>query len=190
MTVIAPAATSVTPAAITEAETAPVVAAPETSVEPPAVVARTPEEEVSHWKAMAKLQEGRAKEGKTAIDRLAELEAEKLTETERLQKQLADLTAERDTAAAASVKTRVAASKGVDETLLTGSTEEELNSSADALLAWRGVPEATTNDAAASGTLGAPVGAGHQLTSTEGMSPVEIVQAKADGRLDKYLGKR
>jgi len=97
------------------------------------------------WKAEARKWESRAKESfaaakanEDAAKRLAEIEEAQKTEAqkqqealERAQKELADVTA-------AKVRAEVAAAKGVPAALLNGSTQEELEASADALIAFRG----------------------------------------------------
>lgn len=146
--------------------------------------------ELATWKGHARTWEDRAKENKTAAEKLAEIEKAKLTETERLQAELAELTAERDRNAAELLRTSVAATKGVPAGLLTGSTQEELEASADALLAFRGVTRPAVNDAAASGSQGSPISTGKQLTREDlaGMTAAEKRAARAEGRLNTLLG--
>lgn len=146
--------------------------------------------ELATWKGHARTWEDRAKENKTAAEKLAEIEKAKLTETERLQAELAELTAERDRNAAELLRTSVAAAKGVPANLLTGSTKEELEAAADALLAFRRTPRPPANDAAASGAQGSPISTGKQLTREDlkGMSAAEKRAARAEGRLNTLLG--
>lgn len=106
------------------------------------------ESKETDWKAEARKWEGRAKENLTAAranedaaKRLAEIEEAQKTEAqkqqealERAQKELADLTV-------AKTRAEVAAAKGVPAALLNGSTQEELEASADALIAFKGTAE-------------------------------------------------
>lgn len=83
----------------------------------------------------------RAAAEKAASDALAkvkEFEDAQKTESEKQAERLAEI--ERENAELKSAKTRaeVAAAKGVPTSLLSGSTQEELEASADALLAFRG----------------------------------------------------
>lgn len=77
-------------------------AAAEPAVTPPAEPAEvTPAQDVDFWKSKARDWEKRAKENKTAAEKLAEIEESKKSETQKLQEQLAELqsraaTAERD----------------------------------------------------------------------------------------------
>jgi len=120
----------------------------------PAVVTEVegvePEPKDIDWKAEARKHEQRAKENlarakanETAAQRLAEIEDANKTELEKVaaraeaaEKRAAELEAQ-------SVRSEVAASKGIPSGLLTGSTKEELEASADALIAFRG--EKTSN---------------------------------------------
>lgn len=135
--------------------------------------------------------EDRAKANKTAAEKLEQMELDKLPELDRLRAQLDALTTERDTATASALKARVAASKGISEDLLVGDTEDALNLWADKLLALKGPVIPPANDTAASGQIGAPIGAaGAAITSRSqllSMSNAEIVQAKKDGRLAELL---
>ena len=79
-------------------------------------------------------------EVKAKADKLAEIEAANLTEAE---KTAARLEAAEKRAAELEIKAsraEVAAEKGVPAELLSGSTREELEASADALIAFKGVP--------------------------------------------------
>ena len=109
---------------------------PETpaTAEPPA---ETPAQETD-WKAEARKWEARAKTNITAAEKLAEIEeASKTAEqkaAERLQaaeSRAAELERKADRA-------EVAAAKGVPLDLITGTTREEMEESADKLIAFRG----------------------------------------------------
>lgn len=109
---------------------APVPAVPE----PPT---RTPEEEVEHWRGIAKLQEKRAKDNVAAATELAALkESQKSEETKREERTAA---AEKSAAENATKATRleVALEKGLPKELaarLQGGTKEEMEADADELL--------------------------------------------------------
>lgn len=100
------------------------------------------------WKAEARKWESRAKENLSAAKanegaakRLAEIEEAQKTEAQKAQERLE--AAERRAAELELKATRaeVAAAKGIPTELLTGSTREELEASADALIAFKGDPQ-------------------------------------------------
>lgn len=91
--------------------------------------------------ALKSEREARAAAEKAAKDALAKVKAfedAQKTESEKQAERLAEF--ERENAELKSAKTRaeVAAAKGVPASLLSGSTQEELEASADALIAFRG----------------------------------------------------
>lgn len=97
------------------------------------------------WKAEARKWESRAKENlaaakanEDAAKRLAELEDAQKTEAQKAQERLK---AAEERAAELELKANraeVAAEKGIPAELLSGSTREELEASADALIAFKG----------------------------------------------------
>lgn len=117
------------------------------------------------WKAEARKHEARAKENaakakanETAAQRLAEIEDANKTEIERVaaraeaaEKRAAELEAK-------SLRTDVAVEKGVPVGLLTGSTKEELEASAEALIAFRGEKTSTSLVVPTEGTSPAKAG--------------------------------
>ncbi|ATL70775.1 hypothetical protein CRH09_35935 [Nocardia terpenica] len=75
-------------------------------------------------------------------------EAEKLSEIERANKRADDAEAELSTLRLDKLRRDVADAKGIPAHLVTGSTQEEMEASADALLSWRGeIPAATPHSA-------------------------------------------
>jgi len=75
--------------------------------------------------------------------KLAEIEAANLTEAERSAERLAAAEKRSSELEAAALRAEVAGAKGVPAALLAGSTQEELEASADALIAYKGIqPEA------------------------------------------------
>ena len=136
-----------------------------TPVEKPAEQVESKE---TDWKAEARKWESRAKENLTAAKaneaaakRLAEIEEAQKSEAqkqqealERAQKELAEVTV-------AKTRAEVAAAKGVPAELLSGSTQEELEASAAALLEFKGeAPKSSPFPKAdpSQGVQGSPVG--------------------------------
>lgn len=138
--------------------------------------------------------EDRAKANKEARDKLDALEAEKLTNEERLQKELDELKSEKAKAEAKAERdalvAAVATEAGLPPGVLSGTTKEELEAHAASIKALMGTVKPPANDTAASGTQGTPITQAAQIKSIAGMSRAEIIQADADGRLkDLYAGK-
>lgn len=106
----------------------------------------TPQEPLgeSGLAALKSEREARKAAEKSAAEALARVKAfedAQKTESERQAERLAEI--ERENAELKTAKTRaeVAAAKGVPAALLSGSTQEELEASADALIAFRGEPQ-------------------------------------------------
>lgn len=98
---------------------------------------QTDTDDVAKWKALARKHEAQAKANADAAKRLQEIEDAGKTEQERLSEQLAIAAKERDEAAGKLTRYEVAADKSLPQNavaLLTGSTREEIEASADALL--------------------------------------------------------
>ena len=101
-----------------------------------------------------------AKANADAAKRLAEIEEAQKTEAQKLADRLAQAEAKAQAAELKALRSDIAQAKGVPAVLLTGSTEEELNASADMLLEFRGEaakPPAVPS-AAGQGNVGKPVG--------------------------------
>lgn len=127
--------------------TASVPAAPSENAE--AVEGAEPEAKEIDWKSEARKHEQRAKDNAAkakanegAAQRLAEIEDANKSEIEKVaaraeaaEKRAAELEAK-------SIRSDVALAKGVPAALLTGSTQEELEASADALIEFRGEQQA------------------------------------------------
>lgn len=90
------------------------------------------------WKAEARKWEERAKANKTAAERLAEIEEANKTEAQKAAERLTALERENETLKTSSLRAEVAAAKGVPLALLSGSSREELEAQAEALIAYRG----------------------------------------------------
>lgn len=143
--------------------------------------------EAAKWKAFARKHEDTAKANADKARRFDEFEESQKTEQQRL--------ADRATAAEAKVaeiearalRAEVAAAKGIPVGLLSGSTQEELEASADALLAFRG--EKPKPDFGG-GARGDDVTAKSAPLSNEDVKKLyaekrydEIEQARKDGRI-------
>jgi NAD-specific glutamate dehydrogenase len=146
--------------------------------------------EVEKWKAMSKKNEQRAKENLDKAKRFDEFEEANKTELERMLARAE--TAEKAVldASARTLRAEIAATKGVPLELLSGTTQEELEASADSLLAFKGtMPKAATSEGA--GNVGEPIGGSAQITSLEllnSMSPEEVGKARREGRLATLMG--
>ena len=97
-----------------------------------------PAQDPTDWKAMARKWEQQAKANKAAADKLAQLEDEQKTAEQRSAERLAAAEARAAELETKAIRAEVAAEKGVPVALLTGSTREDLEASADALIAFRG----------------------------------------------------
>ena len=181
--------TAETPAPAPSTET--VVIASSEPVTEPAEAAKTLEQltaELATWKGHARDWEGKAKLNKAAADTVAALEAEKLTNEERLQLELDTLRGELTAASAVALKASVASATGVtaaESQFLTGATEAELNAQAAALIAMRAPVIPAANDVSAAGKLGDHIGTGAVLTDAEfqALSAVEKLRAAREGRV-------
>lgn len=148
--------------------------------EPPEEEADKPEID---WKAEARKHEQRskdnlklAKDNEAAAQRLAELEAANKTEAEKQAEALAEAQSKLEELTRAKTRAEVAAAKGIPANLLAGSSQEELEASADALIAWRGSEAPTRpviDPVPASGT-----GGGSQGKSVDGNALYERATGK------------
>lgn len=130
---------------------------------------------------------------RATLAKLQEFEDRDKSEVEKLQAKLAAAEKSATEATLRALRADVAQAKGVPAGLLAGVTEDELNASADALIAFRG--EGAKPPAAPSangqGNVGKPVSTGvQQLTRADlaGMTADQINQAKAEGRFNTLLG--
>lgn len=143
--------------------------------------------EAEKWKAFARKHEDSAKANADKASRFDEFEEANKTEMQKA--------ADRATAAEAKVaefesrtlRAEVAASKGIPAALLSGSTKEELEASADALLAFRG--EKTKPDFGGGDRGGDVTAKGKQLYQSDlsGMTPQAIEAARIAGQLDNLM---
>lgn len=94
--------------------------------------------EAEKLKAESRKWEARAKENSDAAKRLAEIEEANKTAEEKAAERLAAAEKRASELEVQALRAEVAASKGVPSLLLTGTTKEDLEASADALVAFRG----------------------------------------------------
>lgn len=148
------------------------------------------EAEARKWKDLSRKNEARAKDNAEKARLYDKAQEEGKSE---LQKAL-DAAQKAESRAAALeaqvLRAKVAAAKGVDADLLAGSTQEELEESADKLLAWRGDKTPKAPPSSDAGDRGTQIKAASQLTreDLQSMSPAEIVKARKDGRLNNLMG--
>ena len=145
--------------------------APEVPAAPPAQETPEPPKPETDWKAEAKKWETRAKENKSAADRLAQLEESQKTEQQKLMERAEAAERERDAVRTEALRLRIAADKGLtpkQAARLRGSSEEELLADADELLA-----EFPTGPRRPSGD----VGQGARDTPTTPTDPKSLAEA-------------
>lgn len=178
----------------TPADIAPAAQSDASPVEPAQAdpPADAPEVDSTDWKAEARKWEQRAKENKSASERLAEIEEANKSEAEKAAERLAN--AEK---AAADLESKVLRRdlaiehklSVADAALLDGITDEDsLRSLAARLEPVDGPRSPAPNPAQGSSASG--VQPNRQLTAQDikDMTPAEINEARKDGRLDDLLG--
>jgi hypothetical protein len=168
--------------------------------EAPAETVETPTEtdapdlaaEAEKWKALARKNEQRAKENAEKAKRFDEFEEAQKTEQQKLTERAERAEQALLAAESARLRASIAAKHGVPEALLSGSTEEDLEAAAEALVAFKGT-QPTTPSSDGQGRQGDPIdGQAKQITSIDELkklSPEEVNKARRDGRLDGLLGK-
>lgn len=97
--------------------------------------------EARKWEARAKENLASAKANEGAAQRLAEIEEAQKTEAQKAQERLEAAERRAQELELKAARAEVAAAKGVPVALLTGSTQAELEASADALIEFRGAQE-------------------------------------------------
>lgn len=116
---------------MTEPDSTPPAATPDAPAQEP------PAKPETDWKAEAKKWETRAKENKTAAERLAQMEESQKTEQQKLMERAEAAERERDEVRTEALRLRIAHEKGLtpkQAARLRGSSEEELLADADDLL--------------------------------------------------------
>lgn len=158
-----------------------------TDVQPPATGDKDWQAEAEKWKQFARKHEEQSKANAEKARRLDELEEANKTELQKAADRAAAAEARAAEIEARAMRAEVAAAKGVPVALLSGSTVEELEASADALLAFR-------NDKPkpdfGGGNRGDDVSDVKQVTEAElaRMTPDQINTARREGRLNTVLG--
>lgn len=148
------------------------------------------EAEAKRWKALSRQNEARAKENAEKARLFDEHEEQGKTELQKALDKAAQAEARAQALEVQATRAQVAAAKGVDVDLLSGSTLEELEASADRLLEWRGaqIPKgAPSSDA---GHRGDEIRSSKQLTREDlkSMSAEQINQARRAGQLNDVMG--
>lgn len=144
--------------------------------------------EAEKWKAFARKHEDTSKANADKAKRFDDLEEASKSELQKAADRAAAAEAKVAEIEARALRAEVAAAKGIPAALLSGTTQEELEASADALLAFRG--EKPKPDFGGGDRGGDIVGL-KQVTDSElnSMTPAQINTARAEGRLNAILGK-
>lgn len=148
------------------------------------------EAEAKRWKALSRQNEARAKENAEKARLFDEHEEQGKTELQNALDKAAQAEARVKALEVQAVRAQVAAAKGVDVDLLSGSTLEELEASADRLLAWRGAQIPKGAPASDAGHRGEEIRSSKQLTREDlkTMSAEQINQARRAGQLNDVMG--
>lgn len=113
------------------------IEAPAAEEAPKEPTAEKPAEDSTDWKSEARKWEARAKENSAAAKRLSEIDEANKTAEQKAAERIAAAEQRAAELEVKAVRAEVANAKGVPADLLTGSTQEELEASADALIAFR-----------------------------------------------------
>ncbi|MDP5182172.1 hypothetical protein QOZ88_05945 [Blastococcus sp. BMG 814] len=146
--------------------------------------------QVEKWKALARKHENAWKSTADKARQFDELTEAQKTELQKATDRAAAAEAKAAEIEARAMRAEVAAAKGIPANLLSGSTQEELEASADALLAFRGpATRSATPEEAAAGKQGEDISAPKQLTREDlkSMSASQIMAAQKAGQLKTLL---
>lgn len=148
------------------------------------------EAEAKRWKALSRQNEARAKENAEKARLFDEHEEQNKTELQKALDRAAKAEDRVKALEAKATRAQVAAAKGVDVDLLSGSTLEELETSAERLLAWRGAQIPKGAPASDAGPRGDEIRSIKQLTreGLKTMSPEQINKARRAGQLNEMMG--
>ena len=148
------------------------------------------EAEARKWKDLSRKNEARAKDNAEKARLYDKAQEEGKSELQKALDAAQKAEARASALEAQVLRAKVAAAKGVDADLLAGSTQEELEESADKLLAWRGDKTPKAPPSSDAGDRGTQIKGASQLTREDlrSMSPAEIVKAHKDGRLNTLKG--
>lgn len=143
--------------------------------------------EADKWKALARKHEDQSKANADKAKQFDEITDAQKSELERANDRAAQAEAKVAEIEQRALRAEVAAAKGVPAALLSGTTQEELEASADALIEFRGAKPAPDFGA---GDRGGDAGKPSQMTRDElkrlyaAGKHAEIEQARKEGRLD------
>jgi hypothetical protein len=149
--------------------------------------------DVAKWKAMSRKNEADKKAALEKAKKFDDLENANKTELQKLldRAEAAEKRANENDLKV--IKADVAVAKGVPASLLSGTTQEELEASADALLAFRGeVKPPAIEFGAGKGKADVSKAKVEQLTreALKGMPASEIVKARSEGKLEKLMNPK
>lgn len=148
------------------------------------------EAEAKRWKKLSRQNEARAKENAEKARLFDEQEEESKSELQKALDKAAQAEARAQALEVQATRAQVAVAKGVDVDLLSGSTLEELEASADRLLEWRGAQIPKGAPASDAGHKGDEIRSSKQLTREDlkTMSAEQINQARRAGQLNDVMG--
>ena len=148
------------------------------------------EAEAKRWKKLSRQNEARAKENAEKARLFDEQEEESKSELQKAFDKAAQAEARAQALEVQATRAQVAVAKGVDVDLLSGSTLEELEASADRLLEWRGAQIPKGAPASDAGHKGDEIRSSKQLTREDlkTMSAEQINQARRAGQLNDVMG--
>ncbi|MCG7610350.1 hypothetical protein [Mycobacterium sp. CnD-18-1] len=146
--------------------------------------------EADKWKALARKHEDQSKANADKAKQFDEITDAQKSELDKARERADQAEARAAEVEQRALRAEVAAAKGIPAALLTGSTQEELEASADALIEFRG--KQTPPDFGA-GNRGGDTGKVQQMTRSEleqlskAGKHEEIVKAREEGRLDSLM---
>ena len=148
------------------------------------------EAEAKRWKKLSRQNEARAKENAEKARLFDEQEEESKSELQKALDKAAQAEARAQALEVQATRAQVAVAKGVDVDLLSGSTLEELEASANRLLEWRGAQIPKGAPASDAGHKGDEIRSSKQLTREDlkTMSAEQINQARRAGQLNDVMG--
>lgn len=178
------------PTSDTGGDAAPAPNAPSTGADNEAAQKVDWEAEARKWKDLSRKNEARAKENAEKARLFDEHEEQGKSELQKAQEAAAKAEARAAALETKALRAQVAAAKGVDADLLSGTSQEELEASADRLLAWRGAQTPKGAPSSDAGVRGDEIRAVKQLTREDlkTMSAEQINQARRAGQLNDVMG--
>ena len=146
--------------------------------------------EARKWKELSRKNEARMKENAEKARLYDEAQEKGKSELQKAQEAAAKAEARAAALESKVLRAQVATAKGVDADLLSGSTQEELEASADRLLAWRGAQTPKGAPSSDAGVRGEEIRSSKQLTREDlkTMSAEQINQARRAGQLNRMMG--